>query len=137
VVVDAASGANFEYPSEIKVLLAPNEQVGLVGAQMPASPASQVTTRREFGIRGDVVTTSLASTVQLDGPRGVLVKSVENGGAASAAGLASGDIILTFGGTQIETVADMRTALAAVRPNSRVLAEIWRGGRDVPITFHF
>jgi hypothetical protein len=137
VAVDAASGANFEYPAEIKVSLAANGPVGVVSPQLPGTPASNGTARREFGIRGDVVTTSIASTVQLDSTHGVLVKSVENGGAASAAGLAAGDIILMFGGARIETVADMQTALAVVQPNSRVSAEIWRGRREVPITFNF
>ncbi len=42
VVVDAASGANFLYPSEVRVNLAPNAQSAAPVADIPAAPASAV-----------------------------------------------------------------------------------------------
>jgi S1-C subfamily serine protease len=151
VVVDAASGANFTYPSEIKVSLAAGgpapKSLGftpvatrITSPLILASASSTGDTsngRREFGVRADAVNSSLASAAQLNPARGVLVMSVIQGGAAASAGLASGDIILTFGGSPVASIVDMERVLAVIEPHSKVSGEIWRDHRDVPMTFDF
>jgi membrane-associated protease RseP (regulator of RpoE activity) len=150
VLIDAVTGANFTYPSEIKVSLAaggPMQSLGFtpVAARIAAplilasaGPTSgPINGRREFGIRADAVNSSRASAAPLGLARGVLVMSVIQGGAAASAGLAPGDIILTFGGSPVASIVDMERVLAVIEPHSKVSGEIWRDHRDVPMTFDF
>lgn len=93
--------------------------------------------RREFGVRADVVTDTVAADLHLSPPQGVVILAVEAGGAASSAGLLGGDVILSFGGAPIMTIADVQRALDTVMPNNLVTATIWRNGHERPIQIQF
>ena len=93
--------------------------------------------RRNLGIRTVAVTDWRAYSSQLDPPRGVVVMSIMQGGAASAAGLQAGDVILSLGGSPLMTVADLQQALANTAPNSVVTAQIWRDRQELATDLHF
>ncbi len=68
------------------------------------------------------------------GVAGVVIEEVEPGSPAEAAGLESGDILLTLAGRTMASVPDYRMALRAFPSGERVRLTIWRGGRKA--TFH-
>ena len=78
-----------------------------------------------------------AANLQLGSVRGLLVRAVAPNGAASAAGLVTGDVILSFGQSQIGTISEMAKGLQSVQPNTRVSALVWRDRHEVPLTINF
>lgn len=66
---------------------------------------------------------------------GARVLSVAPGGAAAAAGVAAGDVILRVGARQVRKASDVVSALQLTRPGERVSVTVLRGGaeRDVEI----
>ena len=99
--------------------------------------AERPTQRHSFGIRLMTVSHETAERLHMDRPKGLFVIDVEQGGAASAAGILAGDVLLTFAGVPVMTEADIRTALAAVRPHDIELVEIWRNGEERPFVIAF
>jgi serine protease Do len=59
---------------------------------------------------------------------GAVVESVTNDGAAKAAGIEKGDIVVKIGSTPINSELDLRNAMLAYAPGSTVPIEIIRGG---------
>jgi len=78
-----------------------------------------------------------AERLHMDSPKGLFVIDVEQGGAASAAGIRAGDVLLTFAGVPVMTEADIRPALASVGPHSTVTADIWRNGQAQSVSLEF
>jgi len=95
------------------------------------------TTRHVFGIRLMTVSGKTAERLHMDSPKGLFVIDVEQGGAASAAGIRAGDVLLTFAGVPVMTEADIRPALASVGPHSTVTADIWRNGQAQSVSLEF
>jgi membrane-associated protease RseP (regulator of RpoE activity) len=60
---------------------------------------------------------------------GALVVGVHVPGPACSAGLVRGDVLLAFGGTRVDTAADLARAVAHARPGTRVTLTVrHRGG---------
>jgi S1-C subfamily serine protease len=93
--------------------------------------------RRNLGIRASNVTDSLAYSSQLDPPRGLVVIAVMQDGAASAARLQTGDVILSFGATPLMTVADLQRVLTTTAANSAVPVQIWRDRQELAANLQF
>ena len=66
---------------------------------------------------------------QLDQESGLLINSVEPGGAAEKGGLFLGDTIVSVAGTSIRQVDDLMTALGPESVKAKVAIRILRGGR--------
>ncbi len=81
--------------------------------------------RARSGLR--VVDLELAERTRLVGAR---VLSVVPGGAAEAAGLAAGDLILRVGARQIRKASDVVSALQLYRPGERVALSVMRRGAE-------
>jgi S1-C subfamily serine protease len=81
--------------------------------------------RARSGLR--VVDLELAERTRLVGAR---VLSVVPGGAAEAAGLAAGDVILRVGARQIRRASDVVSALQLYRPGERVALSVMRTGAE-------
>ena len=88
--------------------------------------ASGHVTRGRLGVGIQDVDQALALSFGLDVPRGALVSNVESGGPAEAAGLKAGDVILAFGGQEIETAGQLPSIVAAVPPGKDVELKVWR-----------
>jgi len=86
--------------------------------------------RARSGLR--VADLELADRTRLVGAR---VLSVVPGGAAEAAGLAAGDVILRVGARQVRKSSDVVSALQLYRPGERVALSVMRAGaeRDIEV----
>jgi PDZ domain len=63
---------------------------------------------------------------------GALVARVENGGAAAAAGLKPGDIIIQVQGRPVTAPYNITSAIAALSPGDRLQMQVVRGSRIFP-----
>jgi serine protease Do len=91
-------------------------------------------TRGRIGVQVTPVTKALAKPLGLDAPRGALVRSVERGGPAAAAGIMAGDVIVSFNGNPIEKSDALSTAVSRMKPGTSVPIEIVRAGRRQMLT---
>jgi hypothetical protein len=69
-----------------------------------------------------------------DEEAGVTVKEVLAGSAAAAAGLKSGDRLLTLDGRWTDSLADLYAAAAHVKPGTTAPVRVRRDGKDVTLT---
>lgn len=90
--------------------------------------------RGRIGVVIQEVTSELAESFGLDRARGALVSRVEKGAAASKAGIATSDIILTFDGTEVETSNDLPRIVGQTRPGKKVEVEVWRNKKLKTLT---
>lgn len=87
-------------------------------------------TRGRIGVRIDRVQRDVAESIGLDRPRGALVASVEPDSPADKAGIEAGDIILQFGGKDIEKVSDLPRLVGSTRPDTKTTITVFRRGKD-------
>ena len=76
---------------------------------------------------------SEASAAGIGERSAVLVTRVGLGGAAAAAGLHSGDIVLSAGGQVINDAEDLEQVVLALAPGSSLALQVWREGRAVEL----
>ena len=88
-----------------------------------------VTQRAMLGVTIREVNDALARSEGLTAGEGVYIEQVSEGGAADAAGLKHGDVILSIGKTPVKTVAQLQEQVARHRPGDRVEVEYTRGGK--------
>jgi serine protease Do len=85
-------------------------------------------TRGRIGVVIQEVTRELADSFGMAKPTGALISNVEKGGPAEKAGIHSSDVILKFDGKIVSSSSDLPRIVAATRPGSKVLVELWRKG---------
>jgi serine protease Do len=83
-----------------------------------------------LGVSIQDVDRNLADSFGLDRPRGALIAQVGKGSPAENAGLAAGDIIVSFDGHDIETSADLPHIVGLIAPGTSVEAVIMRDGEE-------
>ena len=83
-------------------------------------------TRGQIGARTQALTPDLAPAFGLDAPLGALIVRVDADGPAAAAGLRSGDVVLSLDGSRAMAYADIQERVAASRPGSSLTLGIWR-----------
>jgi serine protease Do len=93
-------------------------------------------TRGRIGVSIQEVTRDLAESFGLSKPEGALISSVEKGAAADKAGLEVSDVILRFNGKPVISSSDLPRIVAAIRPGTKVVVQIWRRGasKEVSLT---
>ncbi len=82
-----------------------------------------------LGVRVEALDPALSDYLELQPGRGLLVRAVEPGSLAAAAGLEIRDVVMAVGDQQIRTVADVRTALRAIAGGEPVVVEVNRFGK--------
>jgi serine protease Do len=87
-------------------------------------------TRGRIGVTVQPVNQSLAESFGLPRPEGALVASVESGGPAARAGIASGDVILAFNGRTVDDSATLPALVAETKPGTPVPVRVWREGAE-------
>ncbi len=90
-------------------------------------------TRGRIGVAIDEVTKEVAEGVGLDKPRGALIRGVENNSPASKAGLAPGDVILSFDGKAIEQTPDLPRVVGNTKPGTRSAIVVWRDKKELTL----
>lgn len=91
--------------------------------------------RGRLGVVIQEVSKELADSLGLVRVMGAVVNSVEKGGPAEKAGIEAGDVILKFDGKAINNSADLPRIVAATRPGTRSMVQVWRKGatRDIAV----
>lgn len=89
--------------------------------------------RPTLDLVGVSVTPQVAFANDLGVARGVLVRSVEDGGAADAAGLRAGDVITAVGDQPVKDLHDFHAALWRRAPGDRVVIRVARGSGSLAV----
>ncbi|MFZ5669979.1 MAG: Do family serine endopeptidase [Pseudomonadota bacterium] len=115
-----------------------------VGFAIPAAMARQVVSaalggeqavvRPWLGARTQAVTNDVARSLDLPGPRGVLVTDVWPGGAADRAGLKVGDVILAIGGEAVNDAGAAVYQFGARPTGQQVPVRVLREGAEHTLT---
>jgi serine protease Do len=79
-----------------------------------------------IGVSVQDVDQTLADAFKLARPRGALVNDVRPGGAAAAAGLRAGDVIVGLDGHEISRASDLAAILTMALPGQKLAFDIWR-----------
>lgn len=82
--------------------------------------------RGHVGLRAQPVGAELAQAFGLPAPRGALVTTVVPGQPAEAAGLRSGDIILSVNGAAFSSSLELEDAIGGLRPGASAALQVWR-----------
>ena len=109
-----------------------------VGFAIPISLASAIerqiidhgsVTRGHLGVVIQDLTPDLATSLAVEGTKGVLVSEVEEDSPAAEAGLRTGDIIVALDGSPVERVEELRNRIALTAPEDKVELTYLRDGR--------
>ncbi len=92
--------------------------------------------RGRIGVQIGEVTRDVAESLGLARAAGALVRSVEEGGPAAAAGVEPGDIITRFDGKPVERSSDLPRLVGNTRPGSKTTLQVFRRGatRDLSVS---
>jgi Do/DeqQ family serine protease len=85
--------------------------------------------RAVLGVSIQDVTSELAEEHDLNKLEGVYIAELTDGGAAEAAGMKPGDIILSVSGVDVNSVAELQEEFSKYRPGDEVSVEIKRKGK--------
>ena len=91
-------------------------------------------TRGRIGVVIQELTRELAESFGLSKPNGALISSVEKSGPADKAGIEASDVILKFDGKPVNSSSDLPRIVAATKPGSKALVELWRKGESKQVT---
>jgi serine protease Do len=86
-------------------------------------------TRGRIGVTIQEITRDLAESFGLPNTNGALISSVEKDGPADKAGIQASDIILKFDGKTVDSSVDLPRIVAATRPGSKAVVQLWRKGK--------
>jgi serine protease Do len=90
--------------------------------------------RGRIGVGVQDVDAALASSFDLDRPRGALVSFVQPGSPAEKAGVKPGDVVLGVNGQNIDRSAELSNAIADLKPGEEAKLKVWRGARETQLT---
>ncbi|HRP94928.1 MAG TPA: Do family serine endopeptidase [Rhodocyclaceae bacterium] len=90
--------------------------------------------RGRIGVAIQEINRALAESFGLPQAQGALVSSVDPDGAAAAAGIELGDVIVRFDGKAVADSTDLPRIVAETRPGSEVPVQVIRSGE--PIELH-
>ena len=113
-----------------------------IGFAIPAEVAKDVVvalkekgavTRGWIGVQIQSVSQDIADSLGLKSTKGALVASPAKGGPAEAAGLKSGDVIVSVNGDKVEGPRELSRKIAALGPGKSVDLVYLRGGSEKSI----
>ncbi len=87
-----------------------------------------------LGAKGDTVTSDIARSLGMDRPQGVLVSDVYSGSPADAAGVKTGDVIVSLDGQPVNDDASLKYRINLLSLNQTVDMQLLRSGK--PLTVH-
>jgi len=113
-----------------------------IGFAIPSEIATRVidqlveygeTRRGWLGVRIQEVGEDIAESFGMETPRGALIAGVTEDGPAEAAGIRSGDIVLSFDGRDVESMRELPRIVAETEIGRRVDVVILRDGEEMTI----
>ena len=81
-----------------------------------------------LGVTVESLSEEMAQAYGLRGRTGVVVTGVASGGAAAAAGIREGDVLLEVNRRRVGSVEEFKSAVAALKPGEAVPVQIERVG---------
>jgi Do/DeqQ family serine protease len=90
--------------------------------------------RGQIGVNIQEMNPELAKKTNLDPGTGVYVVETIDGGGAQAAGIKSGDVIISVNGDKVNTVPQLQEKISRYRPGDNIQVEIIRDGKRKPFT---
>jgi len=114
-----------------------------IGFAIPAELAERVVAdllddgqveRGWIGVSIQTVTPDIAETLGLEMAEGALVANVLPDSPAEMADLMVGDVILSFGDTEIDSLRDLTRAVADEAAGTEIDLSVWRNGSDLTLT---
>lgn len=127
-VMSGNQGWNFEMPA-----IPPMPEIHVPEITIPGNDFVIRSYTTSSGILVESLTPQLGDFFGVKNGEGVLVRSVEKGSAAEAAGLRAGDVIVKFEGRKISDQSDWRHALRT-RKTGKVSLGIIREKRELAVT---
>ena len=118
----ASAGIGFAIPSN------------MIKGMLPTLLKGGKISRGLLGVGIQDLNKELASQFKLADTNGSLVSSVNPGSAADKAGIKVGDVITRFNGKEVQTTRELRNAVAATAPGTKVPVEVIRAGKTLSIT---
>jgi serine protease Do len=97
---------------------------------VPQLKSTGKVTRGWLGVVVQKVTPELAQSFGISEGRGALVADVDKEGPAAKAGIASGDIIITFNGREIKEMDELPMLVAQTDIGKTVDVKVLRGGKE-------
>jgi serine protease Do len=76
------------------------------------------------------MTPEVANVLGYDEPRGAVIEAISEESPAAKAGLKRGDIILSFGETEVDDLRDLTRAVATTTPESAAEVVVLRKGTE-------
>jgi serine protease Do len=119
------------HEKQTKTLSVEIEELDLEAESGQSAQAESEDSGGGFGITLGSLGTDMARRLQVPaGTKGVLVTAVEDSGAAAAAGIRAGDVILQVNRKPVESVSEASRALQAIRSGSNAFLLIFRQGEE-------
>lgn len=87
-----------------------------------------------LGVQIQPMSKEIADSLSLNSEKGALVAMVQPDSPALAAGVKSGDVIVSVDGKKIESVKELTRMISAIKPGTSVKLGVWRDGKDMSLT---
>lgn len=87
-----------------------------------------------LGVQIQPVSKAIAESLSLKDEKGALVAMVQPDSAALAAGVQSGDVILSVDGKKVDGIKELTRTISAVKPGNSVKLGVWRDGKEMSLT---
>jgi serine protease Do len=91
--------------------------------------------RGYLGVNIQDITFEMAKSLKLEkGFKGVIIADIVPEGPADKGGIEQGDIIISYDGKRIETVAELRNGVAATEPGTTVRVTVLRNNKELNLS---
>ena len=87
-----------------------------------------------LGVQIQPVTKEIAESLSLKSEKGALVAMVQPDSPALAAGIKSGDVIVSVDGKSVDGIKELTRTISAMKPGTSVKLGFWRDGKDMTAT---
>jgi serine protease Do len=114
-----------------------------IGFAIPASVVHEVVAqllahghvaRGYLGVNIQSITPDIATTLNINSPKGAIVAEVVPGGPAAKAGFEQGDVIVSLNGRNVEDSRDLTRHIASLPSGASASFAVMRGGQKRTIT---
>ena len=109
----------------------PSSQAEPVVAQLQSNGRVE---RGLLGVQIQPVTKELAESLSLKSEKGALVAMVQPESPALAAGIKSGDVIVSVDGKNVDGIKELTRMISAMKPGTSAKLGVWRDGKDMSFT---